>query len=596
MTKVLREVIHECNPPFDEKHEDTRMFSPEWRAGYQPAGDTPLYKRSASGQLSPWAYLDPTESNSSFTFYGRIAFYPGGGYMAEFGDSLEETAAFVKYLKSTHWIDKYTRAVFIEGAIYNPNTNLIGVIETGVEVTSGNAFLPRVDFKIFRLFARLDPSYAFNSACELLFFVIILYTLYTIIKGIYQRRKEYFYETVSQLDIILFVDGVAIVVVYVVRESKLKSAVATLKSDQEWFMDFSECASYNETLVILYAFADFVAILKFIHFLSFTRVVQLLSTTIAKSVVELQSFAVMLFAIYMAYSSMAFTVFAPYVEDYRSFSATLASLSCLVMGVFDHTDFTSQSDYKTVGYFFFTTFSASMIFIFTNVVITIISVVHQDVCTDEELKKNQDSFFNIILDRVLIFTGLKGPPVREEPEIEEPSISEIQWNSNVNYIENSQLKRFKGLIKSIYDYDEIENISLIRAYTCTWERKTIRENSGYQGDTSRSNAADQSNNDEHGRTNDTKSQSQGESVAKDEQQLESPSSMEEKNSPSETLTKLIAKKTEELRRLEEQGVCDEKERLRCVRVIECFQDLLKKSVGDEDSAKMFLSHEEEFEV
>lgn len=596
MTKVLREVIHECNPPFDEKHEDTRMFSPEWRAGYQPAEDTPLYKRSASGQLSPWAYLDPTESNSSFTFYGRIAFYPGGGYVAEFGDSLEETAAFVKYLKSTHWIDKYTRAVFIEGAIYNPNTNLIGVIETGVEVTSGNAFLPRVDFKIFRLFARLDPSYAFNSACELLFFVIILYTLYTIIKGIYQRRKEYFYETVSQLDIILFVDGVAIVVVYVVRESKLKSAVATLKSDQEWFMDFSQCASYNETLVILYAFADFVAILKFIHFLSFTRVVQLLSTTIAKSVVELQSFAVMLFAIYMAYSSMAFTVFAPYVEDYRSFSATLASLSCLVMGVFDHTDFTSQSDYKTVGYFFFTTFSASMIFIFTNVVITIISVVHQDVCTDEELKKNQDSFFNIILDRVLIFTGLKGPPVREEPEIEEPSISEIQWNSNVNYIENSQLKRFKGLIKSIYDYDEIENISLIRAYTCTWERKTIRENSGYQGDTSRSNAADQSNNDEHGRTNDTKSQSQGESVAKDEQQLESPSSMEEKNSPAETLTKLIAKKTEELRRLEEQGVCDEKERLRCVRVIECFQDLLKKSVGDENSAKMFLSHEEEFEV
>lgn len=596
MTKVLREVIHECNPPFDEKHEDTRMFSPEWRAGYQPAEDTPLYKRSASGQLSPWAYLDPTESNSSFTFYGRIAFYPGGGYVAEFGDSLEETAAFVKYLKSTHWIDKYTRAVFIEGAIYNPNTNLIGVIETGVEVTSGNAFLPRVDFKIFRLFARLDPSYAFNSACELLFFVIILYTLYTIIKGIYQRRKEYFYETVSQLDIILFVDGVAIVVVYVVRESKLKSAVATLKSDQEWFMDFSQCASYNETLVILYAFADFVAILKFIHFLSFTRVVQLLSTTIAKSVVELQSFAVMLFAIYMAYSSMAFTIFAPYVEDYRSFSATLASLSCLVMGVFDHTDFTSQSDYKTVGYFFFTTFSASMIFIFTNVVITIISVVHQDVCTDEELKKNQDSFFNIILDRVLIFTGLKGPPVREEPEIEEPSISEIQWNSNVNYIENSQLKRFKGLIKSIYDYDEIENISLIRAYTCTWERKTIRENSGYQGDTSRSNAADQSNNDEHGRTNDTKSQSQGESVAKDEQQLESPSSMEENNSPAETLTKLIAKKTEELRRLEEQGVCDEKERLRCVRVIECLQDLLKKSVGDEDSAKMFLSHEEEFEV
>ena len=585
MTKLLRDIIHECNPPFDIAHEDTRMFNPGWRDGYL-AEDIPVNKRSASGQLSPWAYLAPTESNSSLTFYGRIAFYPGGGYVAEFGDTIEETTAFVNYLKSTRWIDKYTRAVFIEGAIYNPNTNLLGVLETGVEVTSANAFLPRVDFKIFRLFARLNPSYAFNAACEVLFFVILLYTLYTIIKGIYQRKKEYFHETVSWLDMIFFVNGLAIVVVYIVRESKLKSAVATLKRDQEWFMNFSECAAYNETVVVLYAFADFIAILKFIHFLSFTRCVQLLSTTIYRSVVELQSFAVMLLAIYMAYSSMAFTVFAPYVEDYRSFSSTIASLSSLVMGVFDHTDFTSQSDYKTVGYFFFATFSASMMFIFTNIVITIINVVHQNVSTDEELKKNEDSFFNIILERVLIFTGIREPPKREEPEIEEPPIAELQWNLNVQYIKDSQLKRLKRLVKSIHNYDEMEDISLVRAFTRTWTGEMTRD-TGYQGETSKSNAADQTDDYEHERTD---------TVKKDEQQLQSVSSLEPQSNPAETIIQLIAKKAEELRRLEKEGVCDEKERVRRIKVIECLQDLLNKSVGNQNSAKLFLNHEEESEV
>lgn len=125
------------------------------------------------------------ELNFLFIFYGRIVFYFGGGYVVEFGDFLEEIVVFVKYFKLIYWIDKYIRVVFIEGVIYNFNMNFIGVIEIGVEVMFGNVFLLWVDFKIFRLFVWLDFLYVFNLVCELLFFVIIFYILYMIIKGIY---------------------------------------------------------------------------------------------------------------------------------------------------------------------------------------------------------------------------------------------------------------------------------------------------------------------------------------------------------------------------------------------------------------------------
>lgn len=603
MHKLLRDIIAECNPPHEESYQDTRMYSPGWRDGIPQTESALGNKRSTSGQISPWVYLDPKESNSSLTIYGRIAFYPGGGYVAEFGDSVEEVMALIDYLKSTRWVDRYTRSVIIEGAIYNPNTNLIGVVETAVEVTSAAAFLPRVDFKIFRLFATLNPSYAFNSACEILFFVILLYTLYTIIKGIYSNRKAYFRQTISWLDMIFFVNGFAIVVVYIVRESKLKSAVATLKVDQEWFINFSECGLYNEVIVYLYAFADFIAILKLINLLSFARCGQLLSTTVYRSLVELQSFAVMLFAILMAYTSMAFTIYGPYLEDYRSVSATLASLTSIVMGVFDYTDFTSQPDYKVVGYFFFVTFASSMIFIFTNVVITIINVVHKTVSGDEDIKKNDADFFNIILDRLLIFTGFREPPTREEPVIDEPSIAELQWNWHVQYVMDNQINRLNGLVNSIYTHDEMEEISIVRVFSPIPEvvHKPVTGH-GYQGNQcdmfSNAATAGQTKAPERVRGDNDKTDSPNQVVLikKSDQRLPNVSASESQKTSIETISDLITKKTEELERLEKEGVCDETERLRRVKVIRCLQDLLNKTMDSQDSTKLFLNHDEESAV
>ena len=557
------------------------MYFPEWKGGTEK-DDTKVIKRSSSGQLSPWVYLDPSESNSSSTFYGRIAFYPGGGYVAELGDTVGETEAFVAYLKTRRWIDKYTRAVFIEGALYNPNTNLIGVMETGIEVTSANILLPRVNIISFRLIADLNPSYAFYSACEFLFFGILLFTMYAIVKGIYQRKKAYFRETISWLDIIFFVDGVAIVVVYILRASRLKHAVNVLNKDQESFLNFSECASYSETLVVLYALADFIAILKFIHFLSFTRCVQLLSTTIYRSVVELQSFAVMLFTVYMGYASLAFTIYGPYLEDYRSFSTTLGSLSSLLMGVFDHNDFTSQTDYKVTGYFFFASFSCSMMFVFTNIVITIINCVHKDVSSDEDLRKNEENFFNIIIERLLILTGFQGPPKHEEQVIEEPPISELQWNLNVQYIMDSQLKRLNGLVNAIYIHDEVEDI-LLTSHV-----------SGNHG-----NLANQVAECEQGgiraKTNLNSDQlSNAESIPL---QLNTTSASGQQNNSIETISQLIVKKTEELTRLEDEGNCDERERLLRVKVIKCLEELLDKVTRTHhDSGNLTMNCDDESEV
>ena len=50
--------------------------------------------------------------------------YGGGGYVAELRGDRSALYSKVAELKAGGWIDKYTRAVFLEFAVYNPNVRV----------------------------------------------------------------------------------------------------------------------------------------------------------------------------------------------------------------------------------------------------------------------------------------------------------------------------------------------------------------------------------------------------------------------------------------------------------------------------------------
>ena len=53
-------------------------------------------------------------------------------------------------LASSLWLDKYTRAVFVELAVFNPNVNLFSVITLLVEFPQTNAVTHSVTVNTFR--------------------------------------------------------------------------------------------------------------------------------------------------------------------------------------------------------------------------------------------------------------------------------------------------------------------------------------------------------------------------------------------------------------------------------------------------------------
>jgi hypothetical protein len=86
-----------------------------------------------------------------FIFPGVIGNYPGSGFLIDFAASSEKRQAQLGYLQEAHWIDIKTRAVFLDMAFYNPNTDLFVTIRILFEFHSCGTVSMMPTYRIMRL-------------------------------------------------------------------------------------------------------------------------------------------------------------------------------------------------------------------------------------------------------------------------------------------------------------------------------------------------------------------------------------------------------------------------------------------------------------
>jgi polycystin 2 len=72
-------------------------------------------------------YTSEKELNGS-SHWGIIASYSGAGYYLDLSRTREETAAQLAGLRRNFWLDRGTRAAFIDFSVYNANINLFCVV------------------------------------------------------------------------------------------------------------------------------------------------------------------------------------------------------------------------------------------------------------------------------------------------------------------------------------------------------------------------------------------------------------------------------------------------------------------------------------
>ena len=135
----------------------------------------------------PWRYQTAAELRN-YPVQAAYNSYGGGGYAAVMGYD-ETTAQGVLDETIGHgWLDRQTRAVILEFAVFNVNTNLISVATYFYEALATGAAYTTRRIETLELYSTESGALMFFLIGQFLFMAMVLFYFIVMLVHVYQQR------------------------------------------------------------------------------------------------------------------------------------------------------------------------------------------------------------------------------------------------------------------------------------------------------------------------------------------------------------------------------------------------------------------------
>ena len=207
VTRRCTEWYSSSSPPLDNA-----PYLPRWKfprnlsSIYPPGQDTD----------KAFIYSASREINGN-PFWANLATYDGGGYVATLGDTIEEAIARVERLRQTNWVDQYTRAVFMEFAILNANSNLFTMVTLVFEFPPIGSAWRYQSFETIKLYRYIGATGLVTLLLEIVCFLFFLTVIYRIIKRFIKEGWKLVVSLIGITQIFVMVAFVTAAALYTVR-------------------------------------------------------------------------------------------------------------------------------------------------------------------------------------------------------------------------------------------------------------------------------------------------------------------------------------------------------------------------------------------
>ncbi|XP_036988868.2 polycystin-2 isoform X2 [Artibeus jamaicensis] len=368
----LRDEIKECYDVYSVSSEDRAPFG--LRNG------------------TAWIYTSEKDLNGS-SHWGVIATYSGAGYYLDLSRTREETAAQIASLKKNVWLDRGTRATFIDFSVYNANINLFCVIRLLVEFPATGGVVPSWQFQPVKLIRYVTTFDFFLAACEIIFCFFILYYVVEEILEIRIHKLHYFRSFWNCLDVVIVVLSVVAIGINIHRTSNVDVLLRFLE-DQNTFPNFEHLAYWQIQFNNIAAVVVFFVWIKLFKFINFNRTMSQLSTTMSRCAKDLFGFAIMFFIIFLAYAQLAYLVFGTQVDDFSTFQECIFTQFRIILGDINFAEIEEAN--RILGPIYFTTFVFFMFFILLNMFLAIINDTYSEVKSDLAQQKAEMELSDLI--------------------------------------------------------------------------------------------------------------------------------------------------------------------------------------------------------
>lgn len=391
-------IVDACIKPYSFADSDTANYGMEWKPFV-------WLNKTTNNSAEQFVYRTASELDG-YVFVGKISTYQGDGYVHQFRGSADELQKNLAWLKSQHWIDRFTRAVFVEFTVYYPYVNIFGVATMVLELPGTGGMWPSHRFEPASLSKFLSSeSKAFEIVCIAAFFICIVIFIVKEVRNIYRQRKAYFFQVWNWCELFIICTSIGSMAAYafmIIETNQLTDKFRKYQGNT--YIKFQFVGYWHEHLAYCTAFIVFVATIKFIKLLRFNKRMGMLGAVLSYSAKDIRQFLIIFFLVFFAFVQIFYLLFKNTLYRYHTFVHSTEASIQIALGKFEFLELYEQS--QVLGPLVFACFVIFIIFVMLNMFLAILNDAFERVRADVELQSNEHEMVDFIMRRFLVWTGM----------------------------------------------------------------------------------------------------------------------------------------------------------------------------------------------
>ncbi|XP_060074442.1 polycystin-1-like protein 2 [Ylistrum balloti] len=277
-------------------------------------------------------YKDATETEA-LPYQGVFGTYGGGGYVLDIGPKRSSAALYMQTLRNNSWIDLYTRAIFVELMLYNPDSKLFSHVKVIFELSSFGKLSMAFKITTANLYPFQQPFDYIVLALQVLFILIIFVKFVLIIVRIVRSRCGFFITIDGWIRVLEVGFGICAIVFFFVRVDETITAIEKIFKNLGSFVSFETVNVTDEWYKACISAVCFIATLDLLEPLSFNYYMHLMRTTIIISKHKLAGFLFIVCILILAFSMLIHLMYGNVEEEYYSIGASMLSLFRVTIGM-----------------------------------------------------------------------------------------------------------------------------------------------------------------------------------------------------------------------------------------------------------------------
>jgi len=350
-----------------------------------------------------WTSVEETKGG---TWIGRLNRYDGSGYIVDLPTNQGQAKAILEQLEQAMFIDRQTRAVFIDFNLYHPVYNLDTIGRVALELPAAGGIHPKLEVKTWQLDKYFGANGDRYMVLEIAFWIgVCWYTFEEIFQLVtstcsmcscwkdkifesYDSLGDYFSDSTNILDL----SNVIFFVLYAAfksygaqyeRENINYRDMETKYVSLRWVQRINSVESY------MTAFNGWLLCIKIFKYLNWNEKFRFLFKILRSASTDLFVFLLVLFVIMLSFGMFGYLSFASDCRDYRTIVYGLGNLFRYIVTDMDYEELNASNTF--VGNLFYILWNIMMIVILVNVLIAILCDAYAEVTEEAAMNANTRS-------------------------------------------------------------------------------------------------------------------------------------------------------------------------------------------------------------